>query len=149
MNCTSTGSHQLALFAAFVPALGAFYILPAGGGGYDLGRMPLLHNELARWKNGQLELRPQPLRVKWVFEDLVTSDGHGLRCTFTCSVQGLADPTERRMLQEVLLAGRPAGPSSKRCCSPRQNRAWHGRARPCGRWRGRRSCGSTRNSRLS
>jgi hypothetical protein len=68
--------------------------------------MALLHNELARWKNGQLELRPQPLRVKWVFEDLVTSDGHSLRCTFTCSVQGLADPTERRMLQEVLLAGR-------------------------------------------
>ena len=67
--------------------------------------MPLLHNELARWKNGQLELRPQPLRVKWVFDDLVTADGHALRCTFSCSVQGLADPTERRMLQEVLLQG--------------------------------------------
>ena len=67
--------------------------------------MPLLHNELARWKNGQLELRPQPLRVRWVFEDLVTSDGHALRCTFSCSVQGLSDPTERRMLQEVLLQG--------------------------------------------
>lgn len=67
--------------------------------------MPLLHNELARWKNGQLELRPQPLRVKWVFDDLVTTDGHALRCTFSCSVQGLADPTERRMLQEVLLQG--------------------------------------------
>src|SRR5829696_2912115 len=65
--------------------------------------MALLHNELARWKNGQLELRPQPLRVKWVFDDLVTADGHALRCTFSCSVQGLADPTERRMLQEVLL----------------------------------------------
>src|SRR3954469_23519109 len=68
--------------------------------------MPLLHNELARWKNGQVELRPQPLRVRWQFEDLVTSDGHGLRCTFSCSVQGLSDPTERRMLQEVLLEGR-------------------------------------------
>jgi hypothetical protein len=67
--------------------------------------MPLLHNELARWKNGQLELRPQPLRVRWVFDDLVTSDGHTLRCTFSCSVQGLSDPTERRMLQEVLLQG--------------------------------------------
>ena len=68
--------------------------------------MALLHNELARWKNGQVELRPQPLRVKWVFDDLVTADGHALKCTFTCSAQGLADPTERRMLQEVLLEGR-------------------------------------------
>ena len=68
--------------------------------------MPLLRNELARWRNGLLEVRTYPLRVKWVFDDLVTSDGHALRCTFSCSVQGLSDPTERRMLQEVLLEGR-------------------------------------------
>jgi len=70
--------------------------------------MPLLSHELARWKNGQLELRPDPLRVRWTFEDLVTSDGHALRCTFSCSTRGLPDPTERRMFQEVLLGSRLA-----------------------------------------
>jgi hypothetical protein len=105
MDSTSPGPRGWRNSAA-IPAASPFYILPLRIGGYDRGAMPLLHNELARWRNGQLEVRPQPLRVKWLFDDLVTSDGHGLRCTFTCSVQGLSDPTERRMLQEVLLEGR-------------------------------------------
>lgn len=67
--------------------------------------MPLLPNELARWRNNQLELRPQPLRLRWALGDFVTMDGHSLRLHFSCSVRGLPDPTERRMLQELLLQG--------------------------------------------
>src|SRR5687768_3966517 len=68
--------------------------------------MQLLEHELARRSNGRLELREQPLRVRWTFDQLVTSDGHAARCAFECSVRALPDPTERRMLQEVLLDGR-------------------------------------------
>lgn len=68
--------------------------------------MSLLPNELARWKNGQLELRPHPLRMRWSFDDFVSADGHAVRATFSCSAQALPDPTERRMLQEVLLLWR-------------------------------------------
>lgn len=67
--------------------------------------MPLLPNEIARWRNNQLELRPQPLRLPWILDGLPTADGHSLRITFSCSVQGLSDPTERRMMEEVLLQG--------------------------------------------
>src|SRR5215217_5253289 len=79
-----------------IPATVTFYTPRRRAQGYDVKRQPgvtkmsLLHNELARWK----------------FEDLATSDGHGLQCTFSCSALGLADPTERRMLQEVLLQSR-------------------------------------------
>jgi hypothetical protein len=73
--------------------------------------MPLLlsENELARRdSNARLELRPQPLRVRWAFEGMVSSDGHDVRCAFEASVRALPDPTERRMLEEVLLDGRHA-----------------------------------------
>jgi hypothetical protein len=65
--------------------------------------MTLLHNELARRDNGRLELRPAPVRVRWNLDDLVTADGHKLHCAFTCSVAALADPSEKRMLEEVFL----------------------------------------------
>ena len=68
--------------------------------------MPLLHNELARRENGRLDLRPAPVRVRWNLDDLVTADGHKLHCSFTCSVAALSDPSEKRMLEEVFLAGR-------------------------------------------
>src|SRR5690348_10526814 len=68
--------------------------------------MSLRDNELARRQEGKLELRPQPLRVRWNFNEIVTSDGHELRATFTCRARALPDPTERRMFEEVLLGSR-------------------------------------------
>ena len=53
----------------------------------------------------RLHLRPDPLRVRWALADLVAKDGHDVRLAFTCSVRALPDPTERRMLDEVLLRG--------------------------------------------
>jgi hypothetical protein len=70
--------------------------------------MPLRENELARRGVGGIELRAEPLRVKWEFHDLVTADGHELRCAFTGSIRALPDRTERRMLEELLLDGRSA-----------------------------------------
>ena len=68
--------------------------------------MPLLENELAHRDGNGLELRAQPLRVRWVLEGLSTADDHDLRCAFTASVRALADPIERRTLGEVLLGTR-------------------------------------------
>src|SRR3954467_3500686 len=63
--------------------------------------MPLMEQELARRSNGRLELRPEPVRVRWTFDELVTSDQHDARCTFECSVRAVDDATERRLPQEV------------------------------------------------
>ena len=68
--------------------------------------MSLRDNELARRQDGKLELRPSPLRVRWRFDELLTGDGHELRAVFTCSARALPDPSERRMLEEVLLGSR-------------------------------------------
>jgi len=70
--------------------------------------MSLRDNELARRQDGRVELRPRPLRIRWNLSDLTASDGHELRAVFTCSVRALADATERRMLEEVLLGARYA-----------------------------------------
>jgi len=68
--------------------------------------MSLRNNELARRQDGRVELRAQPLRVRWMLDGLVTSDGHELRADFTCSARALPEPSERRMLEEVLLGSR-------------------------------------------
>jgi hypothetical protein len=53
-----------------------------------------------------LQLRPVPLRIHWVIDELFTADKNDLRCAFSCSVRALPDATERRMLAEVLLGPR-------------------------------------------
>jgi len=78
--------------------------------------IPMRENELARRDPSAaaggpavasaLELRTQPLRARWVIDELITADRNNLRCTFSCSVRALPDPTERRMLAEVLLGPR-------------------------------------------
>src|SRR4051812_38489143 len=70
--------------------------------------MSMLDNELAR-RGGEgsgLQLREEPLRLRWEFEDLASADGHELRLGFGCSVRALSAPTEVRMLREVLMEGR-------------------------------------------
>ena len=68
--------------------------------------MLLRDNELARRQDGRLEIRPSPVRVRWSFNELLTSDGHELRAVFACSARAVPDATERRMLEEVLLGSR-------------------------------------------
>ena len=68
--------------------------------------MPLQAHELARRESGALILRDQPIRVRWTFQHLTTSDAHGLSCTFAASVAAVPENIERRMLAEVLLADR-------------------------------------------
>jgi len=69
----------------------------------------MTERELARRDGGgRLQLRPAPLRVRWELADLVSSDGHRLRCAFGCGVRAVDRPADRRMLEEALLDGRDA-----------------------------------------
>lgn len=67
----------------------------------------MLHDsEIARRENGRVELRPGGLRVRWDLADLTTADGHDVRGSFVAAIRALADPSERRMLEEALLSSR-------------------------------------------
>jgi hypothetical protein len=60
----------------------------------------------ARRNGSVLELRSGPVRLRWELDGLLCSDGHSLRLTFAAAVGPLDAPTERKMLQESLLADR-------------------------------------------
>src|SRR5258708_18199792 len=70
--------------------------------------MPLAENHIARREGNQVILRPTPLRVRWELAQTPSVDGHALLASFACSVRAVADRTERRMLEEVLLGNRSA-----------------------------------------
>ncbi len=50
-----------------------------------------------------LQVRSEPVRVSWTFDDLVASDGHKVRCTFTAALRALDKPAELQMLCESLM----------------------------------------------
>jgi hypothetical protein len=62
--------------------------------------------ELARRGPGGIEIRREPVRLRWEWENLTTSDGYPVRLTFDASLRTLDTPTERAMLEESLLRGR-------------------------------------------
>lgn len=70
--------------------------------------MPLLPNELARFENDRLLLRPDPARLTWTFDDLPAADGHALRVRFACGARPLDEAAEAAMLRDVLMGPRRA-----------------------------------------
>ena len=65
----------------------------------------LQDSELARRIDGKILVRPGGLRLRWELNELVTSDGHTARGTFSATVRALPEPNELKMLEEALLAG--------------------------------------------
>lgn len=70
--------------------------------------MPLLHSEIARREEGRVRVRSEPVRLRWSFGDLISSDGHQLQGFFACSVRALGADAEVRMLEEVFMTDRQA-----------------------------------------
>lgn len=67
----------------------------------------LYTGELARRNESGIEVRLEPVRLRWNFEEILSADGHTLHATFSCCVRALTDPAERQMLAEAFLDGRP------------------------------------------
>jgi hypothetical protein len=74
----------------------------------NIPTVPLQPSELARSTNGQMQFRPEPMRLRWTLTNLIASDGHKLQGTFACSVRPLTEPAERKVFAEVFLAGKPS-----------------------------------------
>jgi hypothetical protein len=70
--------------------------------------MSLREDELAVRTGERIEVRAQPMRLRWTIDELVTSDGHRLVCNFSCGVRVLASTTEQKMLREAFLERQPS-----------------------------------------
>jgi len=70
--------------------------------------MPLSGGDIARRDGDRIEVRPQPVRLRWTLKDLAAADGHRLTCLFSCSVSAVDRAADRHMLAETFLAQRDA-----------------------------------------
>ena len=70
--------------------------------------MTLADRELARRSNDSIEVRAQPLRLRFRFTDLSCADSHLLRVNFACSVELAENAIDRRVFAETFLSTRPA-----------------------------------------
>jgi hypothetical protein len=61
--------------------------------------------DFARRIDGRLIIHPTPVRVRWSFDDLVTSDGHRLTAIFSASLRALPDAAEQKLFEETFLSG--------------------------------------------
>lgn len=68
--------------------------------------MALAERELARRMGDALEVRPQPLRLRFRIDDLVCADHHLLRVNYACSVQVAESAIDRRVFAETFLSTR-------------------------------------------
>ncbi|WP_428939977.1 hypothetical protein [Fontivita pretiosa] len=66
----------------------------------------LKDNELARRQGDAVICRPQPLRLRWVFDQLATADAHTLEARFAASVRIADTDADRKMFSELLLCDR-------------------------------------------
>jgi hypothetical protein len=69
--------------------------------------MALLPQQFARYDGVTVEVRSEPLRVGWLFEDIPAADSHVLRIRFTCSAGVANTAADRRMFREVFLGLHP------------------------------------------
>ncbi len=70
--------------------------------------MPLTDREIARRNSDAVEIRNEPLRLRFRLPDLPCANAHFIRILFNCTVKVLEKPIERRAFAETFLSTRPS-----------------------------------------